>query len=150
MVLYPTAVLGDDEVCTEAGHTLVGGKLLVPVCGLGALRRNFYLQAGLVFDERILPLRAAGDHRIRVLDDVVRDAQFDALRIHPAIAAPCGSPETARNIDDDPVVPLRGADHREDLATNVLVANGRALFEAQIFFDRQELCDAVGSAMCRV
>jgi hypothetical protein len=87
VVLYPSAVLGDDEVRAEAGYALVGGKLLAPVRSLGAWRRYLYHQTGVVFDERVVSLGTAGDHHVRLVDDIVRDAQFDALRIHPAIAA---------------------------------------------------------------
>jgi hypothetical protein len=137
VVLYPSAVLGDDEVRTEAGHTLVGGKLLAPVRGLGAWRRYLYHQTQVVFDKRVVSLGTAGDHQVRIIDNVVSDVQLDALRVHPASAATRGPPETAVNVADDPVVPLRSADHREDLTAHVLVSDRGRLFELQILIDGQ-------------
>jgi hypothetical protein len=50
VVLYPSAVLGDDEVRTEARHALADRELLAPVRRLGTRRRHFYHQTRVIFD----------------------------------------------------------------------------------------------------
>jgi hypothetical protein len=139
MALDPSLILGDDKVRSEAGHALVGRELLAPVCRLGARRHYLYHKTRVVFDERVLPFGTAGHHHVRVVDHVVRDAQLDALRIYPTRAAACGPPETTGDVADDPVVPLGSADHREDLAADVLVADSGRLFERQVLIDRKRI-----------